>query len=91
MMYDVGIYTNVLTRLYTVDTGKELFVLNKTYSRTKITKDKIVIDEVIMTILNYIRLVPDETVQKATSKWHKTDGKSTYFMVHVYQSIFGVF
>ena len=34
------------------------------------------------------RLVPDDTVHKGTSKNHKTDGKSTNFVVNIYSSIF---
>ena len=38
-----------------------------------------------------IELVPDNTLQMGTSKYHKTNGKSTNFTVHVSPSIFVFF
>ena len=37
--------------------------------------------------VSYI-MVPDDTVNKGTSRRHKTDGKSTHFAVHFSPSIF---
>ena len=38
-----------------------------------------------------IELVPDNILQMGTSKYHKTNGKSTNFTVHVSPSIFVFF
>ena len=37
------------------------------------------------------RMIPDYTVNKGTSKCHKTDEKRTHFSVHVPPSLIGVF
>ena len=39
--------------------------------------------------INY-GMIPEGTVHKVTSKRHKTDEKSTHFVLHVPPSVFGV-